>query len=261
MKIIIIIIIIILIAAVGIWFGLLHKSTEQTQTPEQLDILENFKSAKEQPANTDFPIDIPDEQIDESELNETTQVVNIKYEEPKTEEYETEDKEVRAEIAKSSNTVQEQPQEQPQEQSQEQSQAEPQEQPQAEPQPQKPSNQISILKKGTFNPNAEDSDRFHKGSGGVSLIEKNGKRFIIFEEDFTVTNGPDYRLYVVPQQGIETETAFNSVKNQSIMIGKVKQFSGTQIFELPDSFQTNQVAGVVIWCEAFSQFITTADLE
>ena len=119
---------------------------------------------------------------------------------------------------------------------------------------------LTVVKSGDFNPNAQGSDGFHRGSGSVSIVSMGGKNYVIFGEDFTVSNGPDYRLYLVPEFGIETESRFKTIKPRSHMIGKVKQFSGMQLFEIPQSVALGSVNGIVIWCEAFSQFISTADV-
>ena len=118
------------------------------------------------------------------------------------------------------------------------------------------------IKSGEFNPDAEDSDRFHRGSGGVSLLNFDGINKIVFEEDFEVTNGPDYKLYLLEAQGVETEARFEELRDSGDgkIIAEVKQFDGFQTFEVPEDIDPDEIGSLVIWCESFSEFITSADL-
>ncbi len=117
---------------------------------------------------------------------------------------------------------------------------------------------VRVIKTGEFNPNAAGSDDFHRGWGTTSIVYNDGKHYVIFGDDFRVTNGPDYKLYLVPEADVETHRAFSRVKSRSTRIADVEQFSGGQIFEIPSSVDIEDIEGVVIWCEAFSQYISTA---
>jgi hypothetical protein len=68
--------------------------------------------------------------------------------------------------------------------------------------------------------------------------------------------GPDYKLYLAPSF-VDTKEAFLAVKAQSRRIGDVKTFNGF-ILDVPDGADINAYTTVVIWCEAFSQFISAA---
>ncbi|MDI9325411.1 MAG: DM13 domain-containing protein [Alphaproteobacteria bacterium] len=122
-------------------------------------------------------------------------------------------------------------------------------------------NDIQIIATGMFNPNAEGSDALHRGWGGVSLVKQHDTHHIIFSDSFKVTNGPDYKLYLVPKHNIDTEEKFNTNKKNAIRVADVKQYSGMQIFTLPSDYVVSETLSIVIWCEFFSQFITTANLK
>jgi len=137
-------------------------------------------------------------------------------------------------------------------------------QPEAEPQPQarrETNSEVSVLKEGTFDPDAEDSDSIHRGWGGVKVVNFRGKNKVVFGEDFRVTRGPDYFLYLVGERNVETERQFRSIKDASYNISEIKQYSGEQTFDIPDNIDIDDIQGVVIWCESFSQFISYANVE
>jgi hypothetical protein len=101
-----------------------------------------------------------------------------------------------------------------------------------------------------FDRKRADSDAFHWGDGEIRFY----KDTIVFEGE--LSPGPDYRLYLTPQY-IETEEAFLKIKEQSAQVGSIKTF---EAFVLENIAEINdpKFNSVVIWCERFSQFITSA---
>ncbi len=120
--------------------------------------------------------------------------------------------------------------------------------------------ELVLIKSGNFDPNATGSDTFHRGWGSVKLVKFEGKHKIIFGEDFRVINGPDYKLYLLKEQNIQTEDEFNKNKADAYRIADIKQFKGFQTFEVPQDINPDEIESVVIWCESFSQFISSANL-
>jgi hypothetical protein len=106
---------------------------------------------------------------------------------------------------------------------------------------------ITTLKTGTFT----GFDRLHNGSGTASLIQVDGKYFIRFESDFTVTNGPD--LFV----GFGN----NGVYAKGSEIAKLKGTDGAQNYELPADFDPNNYGEVWVWCKAFAVPFAKAELK
>ena len=77
--------------------------------------------------------------------------------------------------------------------------------------------------------------------------------------DGTVSPGPDYWLYRVPES-VDDGAAFLAIKAESRQIGAVKTFENFAL-DLPPAIDHDEYDAVVIWCEAFKQFITVARLE
>lgn len=103
---------------------------------------------------------------------------------------------------------------------------------------------------GTFRRDLEGSDLLHWGEGVVSVaadsISLNGK----------LAPGPDYKLYLSPEF-VQTEADFLRLKPRMIRIGDVRTFENFLV-PLPENVDPANYTSVIIWCEAFSQFITAA---
>lgn len=103
---------------------------------------------------------------------------------------------------------------------------------------------------GEFRRNLKDSDFLHWGEGTVSVsrsaIALMGK----------VAPGPDYKLYLSPEF-VETEADFRRLKPKMARVGEVKTFENF-IVPLPAGIDPGAYNTVIVWCEAFGQFITAA---
>ena len=101
-----------------------------------------------------------------------------------------------------------------------------------------------------FTRDLKGSDFLHWGEGTVSVSPKQivhmGK----------LAPGPDYKLYLVPEF-VEDEASFEAVKARSVQVGDVKTFDGL-ILEVPEGVDIDAYDTVLIWCEAFGEFITAA---
>ena len=110
----------------------------------------------------------------------------------------------------------------------------------------------SALRRGTFVRDLPGPVGLHWGDGVIMVnadcIWLDGK----------IALGPDYRLYLTPKY-VETGAGFQNIKAQSIQIGPVKAFENFSR-DLPDGVDATKYRAVLIWCEAFEQFITAAEL-
>jgi len=103
---------------------------------------------------------------------------------------------------------------------------------------------------GAFRRDLKDSDRLHWGEGKVSIgpdaISLIGR----------LAPGPDYQLYLSPAF-VETEADFARLKPQMVHVGSVKTFDNF-IVPLPAGVDPARYDTVIVWCETFGQFITSA---
>jgi hypothetical protein len=102
----------------------------------------------------------------------------------------------------------------------------------------------------TFSRDRKDSDALHWGEGEVSV----GPRTISLRG--RIAPGPDYKLYLLKEY-VETERDFKRLKPDAVRVGDVKTFDNF-VVEVPESVNVSDYNTVVIWCERFSQFITSA---
>lgn len=103
---------------------------------------------------------------------------------------------------------------------------------------------------GTFRRDLQDSDLLHWGDGEVSI----GEDAVTLVG--RIAPGPDYRLYLSPKF-VETEQEFLALKSSMVQVGPVKTFDNF-IVKMPAELNPAEYNSVIIWCEAFGQFITAA---
>ena len=110
----------------------------------------------------------------------------------------------------------------------------------------------SIERSGTFTKELQDSDAFHWGEGKINVsadkIWLEGK----------IAPGPDYRLYMTPKF-VETEADFLAIKAQSQEVAPIKAFENFAV-DVPMAVDVTKYPALIIWCEAFGEFITAAEL-
>jgi hypothetical protein len=101
-----------------------------------------------------------------------------------------------------------------------------------------------------FRRGLKGSDPFHWGEGKVTI----GRKAIALEG--RLAPGPDYKLYLVPSY-VENEEEFLKVKKRSPRLGDVKTFANF-VVPVPENVDIEKYDTVLVWCERFSQFITSA---
>jgi hypothetical protein len=108
----------------------------------------------------------------------------------------------------------------------------------------------AVLYKTEFRRNLKDSDTFHWGEGMVSISRSS----IVLAG--RIAPGPDYKLYLSPEF-VETEADFKRLKSRMVRVGDVRTFDNF-IVAVPSNIDPEKYRAVIIWCEAFSEFITAA---
>lgn len=101
-----------------------------------------------------------------------------------------------------------------------------------------------------FSRDLAGSDFLHWGEGTVGIAPDT------IVHMGALAPGPDYKLYLV-DRFVEDEAGFLAVKANAQLIGDVKSFDGF-LLEVPDGVDVSAFTTVLVWCEAFSEFITAA---
>jgi hypothetical protein len=103
---------------------------------------------------------------------------------------------------------------------------------------------------GRFRRDLQDSDLLHWGEGtvyvGPTAVSLSGR----------VAPGPDYKLYLSPEF-VETEAAFERLRPEMVRVGDVNTFDNF-VVAVPERVDPARFNTVIVWCEAFGQFITAA---
>lgn len=101
-----------------------------------------------------------------------------------------------------------------------------------------------------FRRDLRDSDALHWGEGTVAI----GPRSISLVGK--LAPGPDYKLYLSPEF-VETESDFKRLKSRMARVGDVRTFDNFLV-AVPEGVDPGRYTTVIVWCETFSQFITSA---
>ncbi len=101
-----------------------------------------------------------------------------------------------------------------------------------------------VVAQGTLQPRA------HEVKGNALLIEDQGKQILRFE-NFETINGPDVRIYLSSNLGIE----------DSIDLGPILATKGNVNYVLTDSIDTSKYQYVLVWCRAFRVLFSYAQLQ
>lgn len=112
--------------------------------------------------------------------------------------------------------------------------------------------EASAERSGAFTRDLPGSDAFHWGEGKVRASDKR-----IWLEG-RLSPGPDYRLYLTPSLATDEES-FLKIKDQSAQVGEIKAFSNFSL-AMPPGIDGGSYSAVLVWCEAFGEFITAAEL-
>lgn len=101
--------------------------------------------------------------------------------------------------------------------------------------------------------NLKGSDLLHWGEGEVRVAQNR------IAHIGRLAPGPDYKLYLAPRF-VDTKDAFLLIKDKALRVGDVTTFNGF-IVEVPAAINVRDSTTVVIWCEAFEQFISAAEYQ
>ena len=103
---------------------------------------------------------------------------------------------------------------------------------------------------GRFSRDLPGSDLLHWGEGTVTV----GQDAVTLLG--SLAPGPDYKLYLSPRF-VDDEASFLAVKHEMVRIGDVSTFENF-VVPVPAGVDPGRYDTVVVWCEAFGEFITAA---
>lgn len=101
-----------------------------------------------------------------------------------------------------------------------------------------------------FRRDLEGSDFLHWGEGTVSVSSNK------VAHQGRLAPGPDYKLYLV-SKFVENEDQFLAIRDDAVRLGDIKTFDGFLV-DVPASVDIDAYTTVLVWCESFGEFITSA---
>lgn len=101
-------------------------------------------------------------------------------------------------------------------------------------------------------------DHDHSGDGTVTVLTDGTDRFLRFEDDFAIDNGPDLNVYLV--RGATAEGDPDLFDDDFIDLGDLKGNVGAQNYQLSPDIDLAEYNTVVIWCVRFGVAFNAADL-
>eukprot|EP00752_Nemacystus_decipiens_P017164 g15378.t1 len=108
----------------------------------------------------------------------------------------------------------------------------------------------TALFQATFRRDLKGSDFLHWGEGAVGV---DADKIVHVG---ALSPGPDYKLYLL-DEFVEDEAQFLRVKQRAQLIGDVRTFDGFLV-PVPAGVDVAAFSTVLVWCEAFGEFITAA---
>ncbi|MEP6687293.1 MAG: DM13 domain-containing protein [Gemmatimonadales bacterium] len=98
----------------------------------------------------------------------------------------------------------------------------------------------------------------HETRGRASVHRLADGHLILRLEDFTTSNGPDVRVYLVAA----TDAADDASVTRAgfVEVGRLKGTDGNQNYEVPSDLDLGKYRAVTIWCKRFSVNFATAPL-
>ncbi len=99
----------------------------------------------------------------------------------------------------------------------------------------------SVLASGDF----EKSE--HPTSGTAQIVIQNGKKYLKIDSSFQSQSGPDVFI-LLHRQGSPKSYG----KADYVSLGRLKKFSGQQMYAIPNQVNIANFKSVVIWCRKFN---------
>lgn len=100
--------------------------------------------------------------------------------------------------------------------------------------------------------------RSHRSSGTARLVRRANGDLVVQLEDFSVTGGPDLRVWVTDAPNVRSER--HARRANHVDLGRLQRNRGNQSYVVPAGALDGNHRSVVIWCRAFGVLFASAPL-
>lgn len=104
----------------------------------------------------------------------------------------------------------------------------------------------------------DPDDTVHWGKGSLLVYRDEPITEFFLDTDFEVGPGPDFHIYLIDKQNITDKSQFDPAN--AMELGRLKSFKGSQVYQTNEA-RVLENHSIVVWCKAFKQLITTANIE
>ncbi len=92
------------------------------------------------------------------------------------------------------------------------------------------------------------AEKNHSTVGTLKVIEVDGKQYLEFGDDFKTVAGPAVEIILHRDSAVPV----NIDEEDYVTIAPIKNFEGTQRYEVPENIDLNEYASVAVWCQEFN---------
>ena len=102
------------------------------------------------------------------------------------------------------------------------------------------------------------TNRGYDIAGEWQIVEREGNRFIIFDNNFKTRSGPDLKVYLSKTRINQLDGS--NVDQSSIKIGALQSSEGAQEYQIPNELILDSFKSVVIYCEKYAHLWGGSDI-
>lgn len=101
-----------------------------------------------------------------------------------------------------------------------------------------------LIASGSFITTEQD----HPTSGMATIVEENGQRYLVFDNNFATAQGPDVQVVLHRSSQVPVKLQ----EKDYITIAPLKDTNGKQRYVLSDNIDLENFEAVSIWCRKFN---------
>lgn len=102
----------------------------------------------------------------------------------------------------------------------------------------------NLIASGSFVTTEQD----HPTSGMATVVEENGQRYLVFDDQFTTAEGPDVQVVLHRNSPVPVKLD----EENYVTIAPLESTDGRQRYALPEDLDLNAFKAVSIWCRQFN---------
>ena len=95
-------------------------------------------------------------------------------------------------------------------------------------------------------------------AGGWSIVERDGKHFVLLDDSFKTKNAPDLKIFLSPLPLEEVHD--DNATEGSVFVGALRSAKGAQELEIPAGTDLQRFRTILIHCERYTKLWGGASL-